>query len=83
MLWSSLLLFSLLSFSYGHLADKYPEDINWSQTRLQLNHSGGATTGTLHLSSVASNDYTVLENSHFPNRRVRVKKSPFCDSTVK
>jgi hypothetical protein len=83
MLWSSLLLFALLPLNYGHLVDKYPEDINWPQARLQQNLSGGAAAGTLHLSSVASNGYTVLENSRFPSHRVRVKKTPFCDSTVK
>ncbi|XP_006459735.1 hypothetical protein AGABI2DRAFT_202104 [Agaricus bisporus var. bisporus H97] len=82
MLWSSLLLFSLFSFSYGHLVDKYQEDISSTQTRLQQNLGGGAAAGTLHLSSVASDDYTVLRHSRFPNHRIRVRKTAFCDQTV-
>lgn len=38
----------------------------------------------LHLSSITSKDaFTTLNHPRFPNHSVRVKKSDFCDSTVK
>ncbi|TFK56200.1 hypothetical protein OE88DRAFT_1621164 [Heliocybe sulcata] len=37
---------------------------------------------TLHLSSVASDEYTVLSHPRFPSHQVRVKKTEFCDPTV-
>ena len=37
----------------------------------------------LHLSSVGSGGFTALSHPSFPNYRVRVKKSHFCDPTVK
>ncbi|KAJ7326301.1 peptidase S10 serine carboxypeptidase [Mycena albidolilacea] len=37
---------------------------------------------SLHLSSVRSDDFTTLSHSRFPNHRVRVKQSSFCDPTV-
>ncbi|KIK54400.1 hypothetical protein GYMLUDRAFT_48762 [Collybiopsis luxurians FD-317 M1] len=36
----------------------------------------------LHLSSLGSDSFTILNHSRFPNHRVRVKKTQFCDSTV-
>ncbi|KAJ7701794.1 peptidase S10 serine carboxypeptidase [Mycena rosella] len=36
----------------------------------------------LHLSSVSSDDFTSLSHARFPNHRVRVKQSSFCDPTV-
>ncbi|KAF7342016.1 Carboxypeptidase [Mycena venus] len=36
----------------------------------------------LHLSSIHSDDFTTLSHSRFPNHRVRVKQSSFCDPTV-
>lgn len=37
----------------------------------------------VQLSSVSSDDYTLLSNPRFPGHQVRVKKSSFCDPTVK
>lgn len=42
-----------------------------------------ANVSTLHLSSVSSETYTVLSHPRFPYHQVRVKKSDFCDPTVK
>lgn len=36
-----------------------------------------------HLSSIASNEFTALSHPRFPNHQVRIKKSNFCDPTVK
>ena len=36
-----------------------------------------------HLSSVGDSEYTALTHPRFPNHRVRIKKSYFCDPTVK
>lgn len=38
---------------------------------------------TYSLSSIASGDYTALSHPRFPNHQVRVKKTQFCDPTVK
>lgn len=39
---------------------------------------------TMHLSSVEnSNNFMVLAHPRFPNHQVRIKKSDFCDPTVK
>lgn len=44
-------------------------------------------TSDLHakynLSSLPETQFTVLEHPFFPNHRVRVKKTKFCDTTVK
>ncbi|KAJ6591158.1 peptidase S10 serine carboxypeptidase [Mycena vulgaris] len=40
------------------------------------------TPRPLHLSSVGSADFTALSHPRFPNHRVRVKQSSFCDPTV-
>lgn len=37
----------------------------------------------LHLSTIAADTYTHLAHPNFPGHRVRVKKSNFCDPTVK
>ena len=36
-----------------------------------------------HLSSIGDSEYTALTHLRFPNHRVRIKKSNFCDPTVK
>jgi carboxypeptidase C (cathepsin A) len=36
----------------------------------------------LHLSSLGSDEFTSLSHPRFPNHRVRVKQSNFCDPTV-
>ncbi|KAJ7628633.1 Alpha/Beta hydrolase protein [Roridomyces roridus] len=36
----------------------------------------------MHLSSVGSSEFTTLSHSSFPNHRVRVKQTSFCDATV-
>jgi hypothetical protein len=36
-----------------------------------------------HLSSIGDSEYTALTHPRFPNHRVRIKKSNFCDPTVK
>lgn len=38
---------------------------------------------TVHLSSLTSDEFTVLQHPRFPSHQVRVKKSHFCDPTVK
>jgi len=38
---------------------------------------------SLHLFSIGSEGFTALSHPKFPNHRVRVKKSNFCDPTVK
>ena len=35
------------------------------------------------LSSIGDSEYTALTHPRFPNHRVRIKKSNFCDPTVK
>jgi hypothetical protein len=43
-----------------------------------------ANVTAFHLSSVTSTDnYTALSHPRFPNHRVRIKSSEFCDPTVK
>ena len=37
----------------------------------------------LHLSSLGSGEFTTLSHPRFPSHRVRVKKTNFCDPTVK
>jgi hypothetical protein len=37
----------------------------------------------INMSSIASNEFTALSHPRFPNHRVRIKKSNFCDPTVK
>ncbi|KAG6829682.1 hypothetical protein H0H92_003800 [Tricholoma furcatifolium] len=44
--------------------------------------SGLNGSETMHLSSVASDEFTALSHPRFPNHQVRVKKSHFCDPTV-
>lgn len=38
---------------------------------------------TLHLSSITSDEYNTLSHTRFPHHQVRVKKTQFCDPTVK
>ncbi|KAG5645268.1 hypothetical protein DXG03_006570 [Asterophora parasitica] len=40
-------------------------------------------TEVMHLSSIASDEFTALSNPLFPNHQVPLKKSHFCDPTVK
>lgn len=37
----------------------------------------------LHLSTLGVDGFTHLQHSRYPNHRVRIKKSTFCDPTVK
>lgn len=37
----------------------------------------------MHLSNIESHDFTTLSHPRFPNHQVRLKKSHFCDPTVK
>lgn len=41
------------------------------------------TRASLHLSALQATEYTTLSHPTFPGHRVRVKKSAFCDPTVK
>ena len=41
------------------------------------------TVQTRTLSSLASDEFTALTHPRFPNHGVRVKKTSFCDPTVK
>lgn len=46
--------------------------------------SAGANHTSIQLSSIAANDgFTVLSLPQFPAHQVRVKKTDFCDPTVK
>lgn len=38
---------------------------------------------SLYLSSLSSTDYTALHHPRFPSHQVRIKKTDFCDPTVK
>lgn len=42
-----------------------------------------ALKSTINLSSIGDSEYTALAHPRFPNHRVRIKKSNFCDPTVK
>ncbi|KAF5372005.1 hypothetical protein D9615_008105 [Tricholomella constricta] len=44
--------------------------------------ANGNLSEVMHLSSIASDDFTALSNPRFPNHQVRVKKTHFCDPTV-
>lgn len=67
------------SRQYGHLNSNLYDAS--SQRTLGLNAN---LTSTLHLSSVSSvEQFTTLSHPLYPNHRVRVKKSNFCDPTVK
>lgn len=51
---------------------------------LNIQGSAGANHTTILLSSIAAEDgFTVLSLPHFPAHQVRVKKTDFCDPTVK
>ena len=52
--------------------------------RANLRHVVNTTVSTRSLASVTSQDeLTVLEHPRFPAYQVRMKKSEFCDPTVK
>lgn len=38
---------------------------------------------SVHLHELSTHDYTALSHPRFPGRGVRVKKTEFCDATVK
>ena len=38
---------------------------------------------TMYLSNMKSHEFTTLSHPRFPNHQVRLKKSHFCDPTVK
>lgn len=42
-----------------------------------------APKSTINLSSIGDSEYNALTHPGFPNHRVRIKKSNFCDPTVK
>ncbi|KAF8147219.1 serine carboxypeptidase-domain-containing protein [Mycena galopus ATCC 62051] len=52
-------------------------------THIPLSDSGISSVPLLHLSSVGEGDFTTSSHSRFPNHRVRVKQSSFCNSTLK
>ena len=52
-----------------------------SEPVLILNN--GSQAQNLHLSSLQEDGFASLSHPRFPNHRVRVKKSNFCDPTVK
>lgn len=79
MLWSPLLLFSLLPLCYGHLHDRFG---GLAQQNLG-NQWPESPPASMHLSSVEAGRYTLLTHPHFPSHRVRVKRTKFCDPTVK
>ncbi|KAF5363981.1 hypothetical protein D9756_000949 [Leucocoprinus leucothites] len=86
MLLSQILLASLLPLGYGRSFGLYDASMQ-SQLRIQpqstqdylLTDSGLAL---LHLSSLPSDQYTALSHPRFPNHKVRVKQTQFCDPTV-
>lgn len=41
------------------------------------------TIQTLELSALTSDGFTALSHPRFPNHRVRIKQTSFCDPTVK
>ena len=55
------------------------------QARLRAGESKQVANVTrLHLSSLsAGDDFTTLNHPRFPDHQVRVKKTEFCDPTVK
>ena len=52
-----------------------------SPNNLGFNNAPKSTIN--HLSSIGDSEFTALSHSQFPNHRVRIKKSNFCDPTVK
>lgn len=52
-----------------------------SSDNLGFNNAPKSTIN--HLSSLGDSEYTALAHPRFPNHRVRIKKSNFCDPTVK
>ncbi|KXN81640.1 Carboxypeptidase Y [Leucoagaricus sp. SymC.cos] len=81
MLWSSVLLASVLPLGYGRFAGGYNDPMQLQFTRPQTVLTG-SELATLHLSSVPPHGFTVLSHPHFPHHQVRVKKTQFCDPTV-
>ena len=51
-----------------------------SQTYLS---SAEASAGSNHLSSLSSDEFSILGHPLFPSHAVRIKQSSFCDETVK
>jgi hypothetical protein len=82
---SVILCYTAVSPALGYVQPVL--DDNFLQTnRLEIPTSvlqGINGSSVRHLSSVTSTDFTAISHPHFPNHQVRIKKSNFCDPTVK
>jgi carboxypeptidase C (cathepsin A) len=57
---------------------------NDALTTAEFSNGTTVTNQPLHLSNIeSSTEYTILSHANLPGHRVRVKKSRFCDPTVK
>jgi hypothetical protein len=52
-------------------------------TALYHNGTAASINGRMNLASVPEENFVTLGHGHFPSHQVRVKKSNFCDPTVK
>ncbi|KAF7292811.1 Carboxypeptidase [Mycena indigotica] len=51
-------------------------------TALAFAASAYSTQMPLHMSSIGHRDFTTLTNARFPDHRIRIKQTAFCDPTV-
>lgn len=85
------MIFSKICLLFAFLAPVAVSTITWYQdpygaaSSLSDNSDfNNAPKSTInHLSAIGDSEYTALTHPQFPNHRVRIKKSNFCDPTVK
>ena len=81
------MVFSKISLLLAFLASVAVSANTWYQDDSSLSDNLGfnnAPESTInHLSSIGDSEFTALTHPRFPNQRVRIKKSNFCDPTVK
>lgn len=80
------MVFSKICLLLAFLAPVAVSTITWYQDPYKAASSLSdnlAPKSTINLSSVGDLEYTALTHPQFPNHRVRIKKSNFCDPTVK
>ena len=85
----SLAMMLLKAFAYLTLASSALAQLPFAYDRVlqassKLTSHHVANITTMHLSSIATGEgYTTLSHPRYPAHQVRVKKTDFCDPTVK
>ncbi|KAF8164869.1 Alpha/Beta hydrolase protein [Crassisporium funariophilum] len=72
-------LSTIIASTNGYVASPSVQTVFSNSNSISRNTS---ELSTCHLSSIGSGEFTALSHPRFPNHRVRVKKSHFCDPTV-